>query len=416
MVWQVSMKDWGGSCTSGQIGPSKMPKEKALAKARHKEGGYSFKIVVLQWPNASHPTARARGRSLQTRCWWRYSIMLCMLMTRRSVGFRVGAPIRPCAKRRREAPGSWMITSIKARRQMEAASSRSSGSAGCSRIPKACTAAISIIASIAKPRRMFPMSIWCSSRMGTLSKPQGSELSRITRGMKCPFALCPTALTLDHVSQGGPPKNAITHFDLMASNQKRLMCGSAAFPHVPSTMTSREMMWMTYVCSCCASSRSRKYWRSPTRRRPLNACKTQRCRPNWRGTFHCQQLSGLAARLAQLACQSSIVVFFCCIPSNGAVCRKDNAFASHKCRNLACISFKSYWKKVASSIPKESMKKSKVLFQIVHEIGWSATKSRRRCSNVSIGTRSSICSTRKRCNSSSMKWCSLFLGFGSWGP
>jgi hypothetical protein len=42
------MNDWGGSCTSGQIGHSLMPKENALANAKHNEGGYSFKIVVRQ--------------------------------------------------------------------------------------------------------------------------------------------------------------------------------------------------------------------------------------------------------------------------------------------------------------------------------------------------------------------------------
>ena len=61
--------------------------------------------------------------------------MWFMLMMRRSVGFGVGAPMRPCANRIRDAPGSCKITSINASRQMDAAVSRSSGSAGYSRIP-----------------------------------------------------------------------------------------------------------------------------------------------------------------------------------------------------------------------------------------------------------------------------------------
>ena len=197
------------------------PHVTTVANAMQTEGGY-FTTVVFQWPSSFCPTAFSGGSSTRTRRWrkWKSTVML---MATRSVGLGVGAPMRPWEKHKRCAPG---ISTLPP--------GRSSGSAGCSRMPKPPVAAISIMASNEKPNRQFPTRSCFNSLIDTLSYPQRNSTSRMTRGLHWPVVLCPTTLTRDQDSQGGPPRNANTQRDRIASSQKRRVCALATSPQVAS--------------------------------------------------------------------------------------------------------------------------------------------------------------------------------------
>ena len=156
--------------------------------------------------------------------------MSSMLSSSKSVGFGVGAPSIPWAKRHLLTPGRVkrrrMSGNLQIRRRigsrLDAALGKSSGSAGCSSTPNSLISASSNMASMENPSRQLPVRSCCSSRTATLSKRQRKVRLRNTRRLKELTWSCPTARTRDHDSHGGPPMKAKTHFDLIAPSQNFL--------------------------------------------------------------------------------------------------------------------------------------------------------------------------------------------------
>ena len=189
--------------------------------ALHRDGGYSFSEDVRHCPKLFLPIDCPLGSSVRTRLACRWCIIDGKLTQRNSVGLTVLAPRRPCAKRIRSTPGNWQITCMIGKRQMEAASSRSTGSAGCSAIPTVPARATSIMASSVKISRLLPIKIWDNSLSPKDGRPHSSESVLRTRGSPLPIAWTsrssssPCAgwsapLTRDHVSQGGPAMKPTT--------------------------------------------------------------------------------------------------------------------------------------------------------------------------------------------------------------
>ena len=185
--------------------------------ARQKAGAYSFRVEVRHAPVASFPTALCVGSSLRTLYLCRNDIISGKFTHMSSVGLGDFEPIRPWANFSLCTPGSCMSTWTSGNFHIDADPSRSVGSAGCSSIPTLPASAVSKSASREKHRRQFPTLICMISRIAKLLCPQSCSSSLRTRG-RCGWgwsAFCSSAseftfLTRDHVSHGGPARNAST--------------------------------------------------------------------------------------------------------------------------------------------------------------------------------------------------------------
>ena len=122
----------GKSSAASQLAKAaRIAEEMALQKA----GAYSLRVVVRQAPVSSFPTALCWGSSLRTLYLCRKDIIAGKFTHMSSVGLGDLEPMRPCANFNLCTPGSicstWTIGSF----QIEAAPSKSVGSAGCSSMP-----------------------------------------------------------------------------------------------------------------------------------------------------------------------------------------------------------------------------------------------------------------------------------------
>ena len=151
--WTNASGGKGKSSAASQLAKAaRIAEEMALQKA----GAYSLRVVVRQAPVSSFPTALCWGSSLRTLYLCRKDIIAGKFTHMSSVGLGDLEPMRPCANFNLCTPGSicstWTIGSF----QIEAAPSKSVGSAGCSSMPTLPANAVSRSASREKHRRAVP--------------------------------------------------------------------------------------------------------------------------------------------------------------------------------------------------------------------------------------------------------------------